>query len=278
MDTNPNPASLVAERLADQYSQVREVEAVAIAGSRMSGFADERSDVDLYVYVSAPIPLDQRAKIARGAKIAEIGNSFWEPGDEWIDGETGLHVDVMFRITSWIEGELDRVLQRHEASIGYSTCFWYNVRDAKTLFDRVGWFGRVCEKANVPYPPELKQAIIEKNFPILRKNMSSYRHQIKLALERNDPVSVNHRVTALLASYFDILFAVNEQPHPGEKRLLQFAEALCPKRPNNMAIDVRAVLQQPSVATVDALVGGLEHLLRSEGLLREDPARTSRVA
>jgi hypothetical protein len=85
----------------------------------------------LYVYASEPVALSSRAEVARDARQAEIGNSFWEPGDEWIDGETGISVDVMFRATPWIEDQLDRVLRRHEASVGYSTCFWYNVRNSQ---------------------------------------------------------------------------------------------------------------------------------------------------
>jgi len=54
----------------------------------------------------------------------------------------------------------------------------------------------------------------------LRTTQSSYRHQIELAIARNDPVSVNHRVAALLASTFDIVFAATRTLHPGEKRLL----------------------------------------------------------
>jgi hypothetical protein len=256
------PESL-AQRIANQYAQIGEVKAVALAGSRLSPFADERSDIDVYVYSSSPITLEQRSKVAHGATRAEIGNSFWEPGDEWLDRQTGISIDVMFRTTSWMEDQLDRVLCRHEASVGYSTCFWYNVRNSRSLFDRVGWFRAIQEKANAPYPAELKQSIVEKNYPILRKNMSSYRHQIELALERNDAVSVNHRVTVLLASYFDIVFALNEQPHPGEKRLVRFAQALCPNLPTDMEDRVQSVVQMPSLAAVDALVDGLEDLLRS---------------
>ena len=236
-----------------------------LAGSQMSPFSDERSDVDLYVYTSGTVPLSMRREVTHDARRAEIGNSFWEPGDEWIDGETGIGVDVMFRTTSWIEDQLDRVLRRHEASVGYSTCFWYNVRKSRTLFDRSGWFKAIEKRADQSYPEELKRAIVAKNHPILRRNMSSYLHQIELSLQRHDAVGVNHRVTAMLASYFDIVFAVNEQPHSGEKRLVQFAQALCPKLPTGMAERVEAVLSELPDGDVgrraNAMLDGLDDLL-----------------
>ena len=133
---------------------------MALAGSRTSEFPDGDSDVDLYVYVTEDIPLDVRAEIAAGSPHAEIGNATWEPGDEWIDAETGTRVDVMYRHVRWIEEQLDRVLVQHQASVGYSTCFWYNVLHSQALFDRGGWFAALQRRAQQPYPAELKRAII----------------------------------------------------------------------------------------------------------------------
>jgi hypothetical protein len=144
---------------------------------------------------------------------------------------------------------------------------------SEALFDRTGWFRALQVRANAPYPPALKSAIIAKNLPILRSNMSSYIHQLELAIARKDPVSLNHRATALLASYFDIVFAVNEMPHPGEKRLVQYVEAHCRKRPQQMRLDVEDLLS--SLPRMDAsilkaatnLVVSLEALLRAENAL-----------
>ena len=56
--------------------------------------------------------------------------------------------------------------------------------------------------------------------------MPSFLYQVDKAVERNDLISINHRTTELLASYFDIIFALNEKLHPGEKRLLDHTKDL----------------------------------------------------
>lgn len=253
-------------RLAAAYAEIPEVEAVALAGSRTAAASDTSSDIDLYVYSRPPLPLASRLAVVErfASERAETDNRFFEPGDEWIDAETGLHVDAMFRETGWIEEQLARVLDRHEASVGYSTCFWHNVLTSRALFDRNGWFAALQEKARRPYPEELARAIVAKNHPLLRQNLSSYLHQIARAVEREDAVAVHHRVAALLASYFDVLFAINRVPHPGEKRLLRFAEERCPLRPERMGEEVTELLAAPGpevVRRAEELVKGLENLL-----------------
>lgn len=264
----------IARQIAADYAAFPAVEAVALAGSRTSPFADENSDYDIYVYLNAALSLEDRASVAEPrSRQLEVGNQFWEPGDEWIERESGARVDVMFRHTQWIEDQVRRVLVRHEASIGYTTAFWHNVRSSQALFDRHGWFARVQAQANAPYPEELRRNIVRKNHPILRNTQSSYRYQIERALRRNDPVSANHRVAALLSSVFDILFAVNRVTHPGEKRLLQWVALRCPLTPKDFDQCIRALLatmgsMSPElIGNVDHLLDGLDAVLRSERLL-----------
>ena len=266
-------ALAVAQRVAKQFASLPQVEAVVESGSRTSEFADALSDIDLYVYLTEDIPLEQRAPIAAGSPRAEIGNATWEAGDEWIDAETGMPVDVMYRHVRWIEEQLDRVLVHHQASAGYSTCFWYNVLHSRVLFDRTGWFEGLHTRAKQTYPSELRRAIMAKNYPLLRHNQSAYLHQIELAVVREDQVSVNHRVTALLASYFDVLFALNELPHPGEKRLIRHAKASCTKLPHDMERQATELLASAAgaghdtTAKVNTLLDGLEELLQRENLI-----------
>jgi hypothetical protein len=167
----------------------------------------------------------------------------------------------MYRSPKWIEDQLDRVLMRHEATIGYTTCFWFNVLHSEPLFDRGGWFKQLRDRANVAYPDELRRAVIAKNWPILRRNQSSYRRQIELALQRGDAVSVQHRVTALLASFFDVWFALKREPHPGEKRLLTHL-------PEQWGRLVRTVLDAQAgilLTQIDHLLDQLDAKLVEEG-------------
>ncbi|ARV62185.1 DUF4037 domain-containing protein [Nostocales cyanobacterium HT-58-2] len=266
----------LVETIATEFSKLPQVIAVALAGSQTASVWDELSDLDFYVYIQEEIPINIRAEISRKfANRSEINNQFWEPGDEWIDTNSGLGIDIMYRSPEWIEAQLDSVLVKHQASVGYSTCFWWNVLHSKALYDRNDWFQRLQQKANQPYPEALRRAIIAKNYPILRNNISSYLHQIELAISRNDFISINHRIAALIASYFDIIFAVNSVPHPGEKRLIQFANNLCKKLPVDMEKNINTLVcsiassfdDKGILDKANILIDGLDELLYTENLL-----------
>lgn len=268
-------AQTLLGKIAAEFATLPQVTAVVLAGSRQGPFSDTLSDLDLCVYAD-PEPAEAwRVELAgKFGEQSSIGNHFWEPGDEWVARATGIVIDIMYRSPAWIEEQLDRVLLRHQASVGYSTCFVHNVLHSQRLYDREGWFASLQAKAAQPYPEPLRRAVIAKNHPILRTTLSSYLRQITLALARGDQVSVNHRTTALLASYFDILFAVNHLPHPGEKRLIDYVSANCPKRPPEFQRQILEVLRSTAsnneaelLARVHELLDGLDLLLLAEGLI-----------
>lgn len=234
----------ILKEIAKQYSKLNCVYAVVQAGSRTSNQDDESSDYDIYIYTDMEIPTDFREELAKTyTNNYEINNQYFETGDEWIL-ENGIILDFMFRSPDWIKSSIENVFKKHYASNGYTTCFLHNVATSKILYDKSDWFKNLQNKINQPYPEELQKNIIKRNLMLLKdKKCSSYFDQIKLAIKRQDPVSINHRITAFLASYFDILFAANKIYHPGEKRLIKYAQTHCKKLPQGFETDITELLQ-----------------------------------
>ena len=238
MDEVGAEASL--RQIAARFSGLPSVEAVALAGSTTTGAADPQSDYDLYVYSRQPVEAAFRDRLLRPkAKRLELHRTFWEEEDAWREPD-GTEVQIMYRTCAWTEGELSARLERHEASLGYTTATCYNLERSRPLWDRSGWFAGVQARVRAGYPEGLARAIVRKNLPVLGSIISSYEQQIRAAFLRQDVVSLNHRVAAWLASYFDVLFAANRRFHPGEKRLLAHLERL-PGAPESALEDIRAV-------------------------------------
>ena len=252
----------LAQKVADKFEQLPESKAIALGGSRVKANSDRISDIDIYVFLDKDIDLDKRYKIAVdfGTLKQDIGLTFWDSGDEWIDRETGIEVDIMYWHRSWIESKLDDLFKHHKAQLGYTTCFWYTILNLQILFDPTEWLEKFQKKYCQPYPRPLKEAIIAKNHPVLREIIPSYYEQIKKAVQRRDLISINHRISALLASYFDVLFALNELIHPGEKKILSFAMQHCKKLPNNFKKNIEDLFNEPEFGW-DRLLSKLDHLL-----------------
>jgi len=271
--------TLLIHQLAECFSVLPQVQAVGMAGSRVNHTAqlDPASDIDLYVFTSADIPLETRQEIVEktgGASRAELELNYWGPNDTWYHLPSGVEIDNNFFSASWMEEQIDRVLIRHEPSLGYSTCFWHTMKNMSLLADPRGWLKQLQERCAVEYPEPLRRNIIRYNHSVLRAIIPAYAHQVEKAVRRGDIVSVNHRMAGLLASYFHILFALNRQTRPGEKRLLELPATTCPLLPVDMESAVRDVLSA-SVDRLDnlgnlvnRLLDHLDELLVREGLLK----------
>lgn len=215
------------DELIEELKSLPEVRAIALGGSRASRIYDAASDYDVYIYTSQPIAEEKRLEIlGKYCSKAEIGNTFWETEDNVIMKD-GIPADLIYRSLPDFQLTLINTLEHYKASNGYTTCMWYNLLNSKVLYDPQGEYAALQKKYNIAYPPILRQNILRRNTALLYGKLPNYRDQIAKAIRRQDLLSVNHRTSAFMESYFDVLFALNSQPHPGEKRLITQALRYC---------------------------------------------------
>lgn len=217
------------------------VEAIALGGSRAGSVYDEKSDYDVYVYVTAPISEKlRREMLSAYCSYVEIGNHYWEYEDNCVLN-SGIDIDILYRsLDDFCKGIESVVIQCQPAN-AYTTCMWHNLLQCKILYDRDGRLKAAKEKYDVPFPPKLQQAIVDRQLNLMDAAMPAYRIQIEKAVRRRDLVSINHRVTEFLASYFDLLFALNGITHPGEKRLMELCRKNCAILPEHFEENLQAL-------------------------------------
>ncbi len=271
------PYLTLAQHIADRFGRYPDVEAVTLAGSCLNGSVDAHADLDIIVYHYAGLPRKYRYEVAaeRG-KAIHLDNHFLEAEDQWTDIQEQIQVDVIYRSLSFADQQLADTLERHNASLGNSTTFWHTVREARMLYDKTDWFSQLKRRADVPYPDRLQRNIINKNHHVLRNHHNSYYSQLRHAVSRKDLISVNRCVAALLASTFDILFALNKQTHPGNKQLVEAVVSRCALYPEDLGQLVESIVRAETTSKsifghLDRLLDALDAILQQEGLFPLSP-------
>ena len=231
------------QELCKEFSQLEQVEAIALGGSRAGQAYDQNSDYDVYVYLNSPIDEKTRQIILSNyCSYMEIGNQFWELEDDCVLNN-GIEIELIYRSLESFEQELNSTVFQHKAQNAYTTCMWHNLLHSKILYDPNGHYASLQRTYQIPYPQELKKQIIERQLLLLEQAMPAFSHQIEKAIKRQDFLSMNHRTSEFFASYFDLLFALNEQTHPGEKRMLEYAKAHCTLLPKQFEETIRKYFQ-----------------------------------
>jgi predicted nucleotidyltransferase len=255
--------------MVNDFSKIEQVDGIVLAGSHATKTNDKDSDYDIYIYISKEIPIEKRKVITdKYCSYMELNNTFWETEDDGFLKEDSIPVEIIYRNLDWIDGLLNKTLIKCEADIGYTTCFWANFINSIILYDKNGDLNKLQEKYKIKYPDKLKQNIIKKNYPLLKLKMPSYYYQIEEALKRDDFISINHRVAALLASYFDIIFAINEMAHPGEKKIFKIIKDNNFRVPVDMEKNINTILKYATskdskiLLEIDSLIDNLDTLLK----------------
>ncbi len=254
-----------------ELAALPQVEAIALGGSRAGETYDEKSDYDVYLYCTGPVERQQKLPILQKyCSYMELSNHFWELEDN-CTLKNGIDMDILYRNMEEFGREVAAVVEDHQAHNGYTTCMWHNLRTCKILYDPQGKLQALKDRFSVPYPTQLQENIIQNNMKLLYDYMPAYYYQIQKALDRGDWVSVNHRCAAFMESYFDVIFAMNGQTHPGEKRLVSLCKAQCEILPRNFEEHIQALYQNlfqdgaQVMALLDSMISELKCALQEKG-------------
>ena len=122
--------------LFEEIGNLLQVEAIALGGSRATGRNDEKSDYDVYVYITDSIPESERKNIlGKYCKYMEIGNSFWELEDD-VTLKDGIDMDIIYRNIKDFENMVSSVVFDCVSWNGYTTCMWHNLITSKIVLDK----------------------------------------------------------------------------------------------------------------------------------------------
>jgi len=209
---------------------------IALGGSHAKGTADADSDVDIYLFADAFVPAARRVELVAG-RLGDAAQAVsWGADAPFVEGGTDFSVDGI-RVECWL-----RSARRVEATI--ADCLQGRIRREHAVWTAMGYFNYVALgdvhamrivddprgmlarwKAQVAtYPEPLRDAIL-RHFMAEAAFWPENRHYLG-AVERTDVIYTSAIVQQAAQALIQVVFALNREYFPGEKKLAEALEKL----------------------------------------------------
>ncbi|MEC0240231.1 nucleotidyltransferase domain-containing protein [Paenibacillus dokdonensis] len=224
-------------RIVDSLKTINGVRALVLGGSRARGSHSIHSDIDIGIYYDSGIGLDISAIQQVATIIDDAGRDNlvtpidgWGP---WINGGGWLSVnhypvDILYRDLNKVTTVMEQCLSG-EITIDYqpghphgfiNSIYFSEIALCKVLWDPSGIIGELKTRT-IPYPPELKKAIIEKFFWEATFALDTGRKGIY----KTDVAYIAGCCFRSLSCLNQVLFALNECYWMNEKGAVAIADS-----------------------------------------------------
>lgn len=256
----------MVQDIFNEYARFSQVCAMAVGGSRAIKRNDRYSDYDVYVYCLKHLSLEERRPVLeKYCGSMALDNHFRGREDVCIMKDDGAELNIIYRgLDEFLEG-MARIAERFEPLDRCTTTLWHSLMRGRIAYDKGGHLAAAREKYSIPYPQELKNNIISYQMNRIKYGMPSIMAQTKKAMGRGDLADISRNINCFLDSYFDVVFALNEMLHPGEKRLVQICVEECEILPANFELNIRLLLnsmcKDPEASVVGLMVSELEKVI-----------------
>jgi hypothetical protein len=234
---------------------------IALGGSHAKGVADERSDLDLYVFAREVLPNEERTRLIERLP-GVTGIVSWGQTEPFIQAGTDFYlarqkVEVWLRNADYMAdtiGDCRAGIVRHDmvtwTVMGfYNHCALSDVSKMRALEDPYGILAR-WQAAVSEYPPELRDAIIGRHMQAARFWPGNF-HCLS-AVERGDVIYVAGIVQQVVDNLIQVLFALNRVYFPGEKKLAAALDHL-PVKPEAFVARIERLVFPAATAEVGYL-------------------------
>ncbi len=235
---------------------------IAMGGSYAKGIADPQSDLDIYLFAETVLPAGRRSELTvqalgQGAQVTSWGQDgpFVEGGtDLWHQGHK---IEVWLRnsrcvastIAACRQGRIQRECVCWTVMGFFNYALLSDVRAMRIVEDPhgilAGWQRDVLE-----YPEALRQAILARFSAEAGFWPENFHY--RTAVERADVIYTSGIVQQVAYALIQVVFALNRQYFPGEKKLAQTLAKL-PTQPRDFVPRLQALLHPSIEASVEGL-------------------------
>jgi len=254
------------QRIVTAIADLPGVAAITLGGSTAAGFADAASDFDVYVYYHEPLAASAdravRLRALADEGTLEVGILTFGLEDHFCVQHK--LVELIYLDLDRLSADANRAYSQGLISEGYTTALLNILFRGLVFHDPNGAVAALCARLQAAYPEPTRARLLREHPELLRY----YMELLRISQRRDDLLFVQHMRYSVQTIFFNLLFALNRQYHPGGKRLLIHAQR-CAIQPPDLAERLNHVSRLPAddgalADLLDELIDDLCRLIEAD--------------